>query len=110
VEHASAFDQVKTLDTHVKGIVSTFDIDALMPDERKVLALIKRQLTDFRLDVRDYEYSDTRDEQIRFAGAAQKTENELQKSILQASEHNLFGAVDVAHISAQLQQIIAQLQ
>lgn len=108
--YASAFDQVKALDTHVHGIVSAFDIDALMPDERKILALIKRQLTDARLDIRDYEYSDTREEQLRFATAGRKSCDEVQKSILQASEYNLFGAVDVAHISAQIQQIIAQLQ
>ena len=106
----SVFEQIKALDTHVNGIVSAFDIDALMPDERKILALIKRQLTDTRLDVRDYEYADTRAEQQRYAKTAHKTLDAVQSTLLQASEHNLFGAIDIAHISAQIQHIKEQLQ
>lgn len=108
--NTSVFEQAKALDTHVSGIISAFDIDALMPDERKVLALIKRQLTDARLDVRDYEYADTRAEQQRYGKAAHKTLDAAQHSLLQASEYNLFGAVDIAHISAQIQHIKEQLQ
>lgn len=108
--YTSVFERAKALDTHVGGIISAFDIDALMPDERKVLALIKRQLTDARLDVRDYEYADTRNEQQRYAVIARKTLDAVEHSLLQASEHNLFGAIDTAHISAQIQHIKEQLQ
>ena len=110
MEHASAFERVKSLGSHINGIVSQFDIDALMPDERNLVALIKRQLTDARLDVRDYGYAETRAEQLAHAAAARESCEALQKQILQGSEHNLFSAIDVAHISAQIQQIIAQLQ
>jgi len=110
VDNASLFGQAKQLDIHVNGILSQVDIDALMPDEREILALIKRQLTDGRLDARDYEYAQTRVEQLQYAKAARESFAAIQKHVLQASEHNLFSAIDVAHISAKIQQIIAQLQ
>ena len=110
MDNASVFDQAKQLDVHVNGILSQVDVDALMPDERNLVALIKRQLTDGRLDARDYEYAETRAEQLQHAKAARESFTTIQKHILQASEYNLFGAIDVAHISARIQQIIAQLQ
>jgi hypothetical protein len=110
VDNASVFERAKQLDLHVNGILSRIDVDALMPDERSFVALIKRQLTDGRLDVRDYEYAETRAEQLKYAKAARDSFTAIQKHILQASEHNMFSAIDVAHISAHIQQIIAELQ
>ena len=110
MENASTFERAKQLDIHVSGILSQMDRDALMPDERNLVALIKRQLTDCRLDARDYEYAETRAEQLQHAKAAQTSFTSVQKHILQASEHNLFSAIDGAHISPQIQLIIAQLQ
>lgn len=110
MEHASLFEQAKQLDAQVNGILSQVDTDALMPDERNLVALIKRQLTDGRLDARDYEYAQTRAEQLTYAEAGRKSFAAIQKHVLQASEQNLFSAIDVAHISAKIQQIIAQLQ
>ena len=110
MEHASVFERVKQLDAHVNGILSHIDSDALMPDERNVFVLIKRQLTDCRLDVRDYEYAETRVEQADHAQTARRSLDTVQKYILQASERNMFSAIDVAHISAQIQQIITQLR
>jgi hypothetical protein len=109
VDNASVFSRAKDLGTHVHGILSAIDVDALMPDERDLVALIKRQLGDARLDVRDYEYADTRDEQVRYGKDAHTTLEQLRKNILQASEYNIFGSVDVAHISARIEQIIKQL-
>lgn len=110
MDNASIFSQTKALDVHIHGILSVIDVDALMPDEREVIALIKRQLGDARLDVRDYEYAETRQDQIRLKDAARSTLQAVQKMVLKASEYNIFGAIDVAHISARIEQIIKRLQ
>lgn len=110
MDNASVFSQTKALDIQVNGILSPIDTDALMPDERNIIALIKRQLIDARLDVRDYEYAETRAEQVRLKDAACATLRKLEKNILQASEYNIFGAIDTAHISAKIEHITKQLQ
>lgn len=110
MDSASVFNQSKALDAHVNGIVSAIDIDALMPDERELIALIKRQLTDARLDTRDYEYAETRAEQVRYKEAAHARFQEAQQYILKASEYNIFSAIDTAHISAKIEHITKQLQ
>lgn len=71
---------------------------------------IKRQAIDARLEVRDYEYAETRAEQQKSALSANKYLQKLQTNMLKASESNLFSAADVALLSAQIEQIISELQ
>lgn len=73
--------------------------------QQKIVAAIKRELVDCRLDIRDYELSETRAEQLNNAKNAQKRLDDLRKYILSASEYDIFGAVDVAQLTAQLDQI-----
>jgi hypothetical protein len=55
--------------------------------------------------VTDYELSETREEQAKNAKFAKKWLNQAQKNILSASEFNIFDAIDVAHLSAQIDQV-----
>lgn len=63
--------------------------------------------------VRDYEQSaaeeDTRT-QLRLLPKVVKCLEELRESILVASQHDLVGAVDVAQLSAQLDELIDRLR
>jgi hypothetical protein len=71
--------------------------------------VLKNDLIDARLDIRDYELSETREDQLRRARDANKRLERIRKSILAASEYNVFNAVDVAQLTAQLEQIIENL-
>lgn len=77
---------------------------------RKVVTALKYELVDARLDIRDYELSETREEQLANAKSAKERLDNVRKHILVASEHNIFSAIDVAHISANIEQVIDNIK
>ena len=109
-ETRSPFVLTSRLVTFVGPLLAAIDIDMLSHAERRNVARMKQLLVDARLDVRDYELSETRVEQVEKAVAAKNRLDELRRDILRASEHNMFSAIDVAQISAQIDQITAFLQ
>lgn len=106
----SPFLLIKALETQLRGTLSSFDLASVPVSERNVITALRNDLTDARLDVRDYELSETREEQLRKAKEAKARLSRIRKEILTASEYNVFNAVDVAQYSAQLEQIIDKLE
>jgi hypothetical protein len=80
----------------------------LSPDEKKAVASLRRLSADARLDIRDYELSETRSEQIAKAIEARKRLEKLQRNLLAAG--NVFGPADIAQLDAQLAQINGWLE
>lgn len=77
---------------------------------RKAVAELRQNLSDAKIYALDYELSETRDEQL---GNAKKSKSFLSKArqcILKASEHDVFSAIDVAHLSAQIDQLAGDLK
>jgi len=107
MESQSPFLAMQRLEGQVKAVLRAADTDLLGPEEKKALASVRRLATDARLDIRDYELSETRDEQLRKAAAAKKRLEKLEKAILAAGTS--FGPADVAQLDAQLQQIAGRL-
>lgn len=105
----SLTDQAREIETRINGILSSFDIDSLPSRERELIALIKRQATDARLDIRDYQYAETRNEQLALAKEAKKRCEQVRRLMLKASESDLFSAIDIAQMTAQIDQLISQL-
>lgn len=105
----SPYILTKELETQLSGLLSSFDIYAMEQLPRKLVTDLRRQLTDARLDVRDYELSETRAEQLKCARTARKRLDQVRKDILLASEQDIFGPVDVAQLTAQLEQIIERV-
>ncbi|HSW65930.1 MAG TPA: hypothetical protein VLI54_02225 [Bacillota bacterium] len=108
--HASPFALAKELESQLKQAVVVIDMDSLPGEQRELLRQIKRLAADARLDVRDYEYAETRAEQLKLAVNAGKRLERLEQGIVEASKSNLFSAVDVATLSAAVQQIIVGLE
>ena len=106
-ESASPFALVRALDAHITSLLMRFDIDALPATERELLKRLKRLTIDMRLDIRDYGMADNKAEQERLGGEARQRLKQFEQTIVKAGELNLLGAVDVAHLSAQTQQLIA---
>lgn len=109
MDKKSPFQRVKELDAQVRSVLSRLDADFLPAVERELVATIKRQADDARLDLRDYGMAETAADQKRYAKEAHERLETLQKNIVKASEYNLFSAIDVAQISADIQQIISDL-
>lgn len=107
MENTSPFLAMQRVEGQVKTLLRVIDADVLSQDEKKAMASIRRLAVDARLDIRDYELSETREEQLKCAVAAKKRVEKLEKAILAAGL--VFGAADVAQLGAQLEQIKGRL-
>ncbi len=92
----------------LRAILRGVDTDLLEPTEQKAAAAVRRLSADVRLDIRDYELSETRAEQLKCAATAKKRLGQLQAAILASGV--AFGPADVAQLTAQLEQVAANLQ
>lgn len=110
MENKSLFEHAKDLDAQIRSIISHVDLDAMTHDERRTVLDVRRLATDARLDVRDYEYAQTRAEQLVASKEASERLAELHTAILKASEYNVFGAIDVAQLSALIDYLTSSLQ
>ena len=86
------------------------DPTALPQSEQKVLEGLRRVLADARLTAQDYELAESRDEQLGQAREAKDFLRQAEQGILAASHTGVFGAVEVAHLSASIERIIEYLR
>lgn len=101
---------IKALEVAVNAKLSALDIMSLPVGERKLITGLKNELIDARLDIRDYELSETRAEQLEKAGEAKQRLERVRKMILGLSEYNVFSSIDVAQRTAELEQISEELR
>jgi hypothetical protein len=103
MESESPFLAICRTEQQIKTVLRGVDIALLSLDEKGVISSIRRLATDTRLDIRDYELSETREEQLKSAMRSGKRLAKLRAAIVAASL--AFGPVDVAQLTAQLEQI-----
>jgi propanediol dehydratase small subunit len=107
---ASPYILIKSLEGIVTSVLSTVDIYDLDAQAVKTVTSLQKQIIETRLDVRDYELSETREEQLKYAKSSKHQLEMVRKNILAASEYNIFGPVDVAQLTAQLELITEKLE
>lgn len=110
MENASPLALVKQVEAHLISILSAIDLYVLPAKENKLITTLRREIVDARLDVRDYELSEARVEQLENARIASNRLEQVRKNILSASEYNVFSAVDVSQLTAQIEQVIEDLK
>lgn len=103
----SPFLAMRRIEEQMKSVLRTVDVDFLGVHDKKIVNGLRRLLIDARLDVRDYELSETRDEQIKKAFLGKKRLIKLNKAIIDL--YNVFGPADVAHLSAQVEYVSSRL-
>jgi hypothetical protein len=101
---------IKQVDNQINMILRKVNLRQLADREVKLLASLRQDLADAKIYTNDYELSEMRDEQIKNARRAKKYLDQARQHILRASEFNIFGAVDVAHLTAQIDQAKADLK
>lgn len=106
----SITDKARDIETRIINVLAALDVDGLPLTERNLVEQIKRVATDARLDARDYQYAETRAEQLTLATAAKKRYQTLQQHILKASEHNMFSAIEIAQLSAHIEQLMTNME
>jgi hypothetical protein len=105
----SLFQQAKDVERQIGTILSVYNLDDLIQAERELITTLKHHIIDARLEVRDYEYAETRADQTAHAVAGRQYLKTVSQDILKSSEFGLFSAVDVAQLSGQLDTITDQL-
>lgn len=103
MENTSPFLAMQRVEGNIKALLRNIDIGQLGQAEKKNVTNLRRLAVDCRLDIRDYELSETREDQLRCAKTAKKQLTKLREAILAVG--SLFGPADVAQITAQLEQI-----
>lgn len=106
----SLLEEAKELEAQVTKLFAGRDIADLQHTQKELVNIVKYQLVDVRLDTRDYEYAQSRAEQMECAAEALPRLEELHKNIMKAAEYGLFSAIDIAHVGARLQQITSHLR
>lgn len=94
----------------IGSILSNVDLDVSDRAQIKLVGTIKRLVADARLDIRDFEMAETREEMLHFAHEAIKRLEQTREAILLASQHNIFSAIEVGEISAQLDLFASELR
>jgi hypothetical protein len=102
--------RVKQIDIQVNMILRKTDWEEVEQKGRKAVEELRQFLSDSKIYALDYELSEMRDEQVKNAKMAKKWLEQARQRILRASEHSVFGPVDVAHLTAQIDQAKADLQ
>jgi hypothetical protein len=101
---------VKQIDGQVNRILRQTDLAEVDEPGRKAVIELRQNLTDARVYAQDYELSEVREEQLDNAKKAKKWLEKARQQILRASEFDVFGPIDVAHLSAQIDQTKADLK
>jgi folate-dependent tRNA-U54 methylase TrmFO/GidA len=99
MENTSPFLAMQRTEGQLKALLRDVDSELLELAERKAVISLRRLAVDARLDIRDYELSETREDQLRCAREAKRRLARLRNTILAA------GPADVAQLTAQLEQI-----
>ncbi|PID30710.1 hypothetical protein CSA80_04385 [Candidatus Saccharibacteria bacterium] len=99
--------QAKDIERQIKRIVRDADIEKLSLQERKLVEKLKMACNEVWLDVRDYEYAETREEQIKWRKLGRHNIAAAEQYLLELG--TIFGPVDSAELSANLSAISEQL-
>lgn len=98
---------IQQIDRQIKGILRQVDTDDLDRSEQHSCKQIILACNEIRLEVRDYEYAQSRTDQLKWARLARHNVQVLETHILLLG--TVFGPADVALLSAQLDVLRASL-
>ena len=101
---------VKQIENQVERIIRQVVWAELGEKARKAVLDLRQSLNEAKIYSNDYELSEMREEQINNAKKAKKWLDQAHRQMLRASEFNVFGPIDVAHITAQIDQAKADLK
>ena len=95
------------LERRIQAVLRTQDADSLGVAERENIALLKKALHEIKLDVRDYEYAETREEQLRWAKIGRH--NLAAANALMLRLDTVVGSADVAEFGGVIDELQAKL-
>lgn len=110
MEEKSLSAMVKDVEAQVRAILRDRDVRSLPEGPRRVVEQLTQNLSDVRVYATDFELSEVDEDRQKNARVATKRLTAVQRRIITASQYDLFEPVDVAHLSAQIEQIITRMK
>lgn len=98
----------RQLDRRIKGILHDVDVEQLSLEKRELIAKLKLACGEVKLDVRDYEYAQTRAEQEKWLKIAHHNLRALETLLLLLDD--IFGPADIADLSSQVQLLQSSIE
>ncbi len=95
------------LNRRIQGILRAVNIEELSRDDRYLVKQLRLACNEVRLDVRDYEYAQTRVDQEKWVKIAHHNIKALETILLSLGD--IFGPADVAELDAQLQLLQSKI-
>jgi hypothetical protein len=106
MDKISPYTACKRLEARLQSKFSSLDLPSLPHGDQRTLQSLRQVVIDARLTLQEYEMAETRQEQQLASKEASAFLQQATKDILMASSQGHFSAVDVAHLSATIEQII----
>jgi hypothetical protein len=100
----------KKLEKNVMTLPAAKKFNTLKPEPRKAMMELSDSVYNLRINTERYFHADDSEEQQKFLEEAILQIEKVQKLILDASQYDLLGPVDVAHLSALAEHIKERLQ
>jgi hypothetical protein len=108
----SIYQQLWQIEHTLVGLWNKIDLQDLETPARRSIEAFRRQMQITKAIARDYEMSEAEEDplaQLRLLPKLAKAIEQLRATILKASEYDLVGAVDVAQLSAILDEQLDRL-
>lgn len=93
----------KQLDRELKLSLRSVDSETQSREERRDISQLKLALNEIRLDIRDYEYAQTRSEQLKWGKLGRHNLRALRMLVLHLD--TVFSPIDVASIDARVDKL-----
>jgi hypothetical protein len=104
----SLLKQMHVLERRITVILrSSIEKDEHTKSQQKYIATVRLACNELKLDIRDYEYAETKAEQQKWARIAKHNVLALQTSLMALD--TIFSAVDIAELSAKIELLEASL-
>ncbi len=98
---------VRQIETEIKAALRHSTVDETTQAQRKLAHTVRLLCHELRVLVREYEYADTRDTQLKAAKKTHLLLIKLEEGVIALSD--IFEPADVARLSAKLQSVQAQV-
>ena len=105
----SPLQQFREIEAQLQLLMSGLPLEIAGVPTRKPAELIHRTLEQTHKLLKDYESEEDLQLQAYLLPTAVKQLELLRKQVLDASQYNVFSAIDVAQLSAELDQLIERL-
>jgi hypothetical protein len=107
------YQQLRNFESTVNRLGQAIDFDVHTTAGRRAFESLKREVRVARDMLKDYEMFELEEDlrkQAQLLPRAIKGLEKLRANLLKASEYDLIGAIDVAQLSAQLDELIDKLR